>query len=112
RPCSLYGPGDLRMLKMFRMLVKGRFLMLGSGKSHFHAAYIDDVVDGFTLAMSSPRAAGEVFILGGPEHLPLRDYIDRAARAAGVPAPRLRLPYWMFFVASAVGEASCHPFGI
>jgi dihydroflavonol-4-reductase len=55
RPASQYGPGDLRMLKMFRMLAAGKFVMIGSCQAHFHAVYIDDLVDGFWRAMTQSR---------------------------------------------------------
>lgn len=112
RPCSLYGPGDMRMLKMFRMLSGKRFLMLGPCRENFHAVYIDDAVEGFMRALTTPDIAGEVFIIGGPEYLPLNDYVGAAARAVGAPAPWLRLPYSPFYAAAAACEAACVPFGI
>jgi len=95
RPCSMYGPGDLRMLKMFSMISKGTFFKVGPCRENFHAVFIDDVVDGILKAAVTPDVSGEVFILGGPSYLPLEEYIDTAASAVGVPEPRIRLPYWM-----------------
>lgn len=112
RPCSMYGPGDLRMLKMFRMLEKRTFLMLGPCRENFHAVYIDDVVDGFMRALTASGVDGETFILGGPEYVPLRDYVAASAQAVGAPLPWLKLPYWPFFAASAVCEAVCVPLRI
>jgi dihydroflavonol-4-reductase len=34
------------------------------------------------------------------------------AQAAGVPPPRLHLPVWPFWIAGAVCEAVCVPFGV
>ena len=93
RPCSMYGPGDLRMLKMFRMLCKRTFFKAGPCRENFHAVFIDDVVDGFLTAAATPGVSGEVFFIGGAEYLPLDEYIDTAARAVGAPKPFLRLPY-------------------
>jgi nucleoside-diphosphate-sugar epimerase len=112
RPCSIYGPGDLRMLKMFRMLVKKTFLMVGPCQENFHAVYIDDLVDGFILAMQKPGISGEVFILGGGQYLSLRDYIQTAAKAVGAPMPWIRLPYWPMYLAGALCEAICVPLRI
>ncbi len=112
RPCSQYGPGDLRMLKMFRMLEKRTFPMLGACRENFHAVYIDDVVDGFLRALTVPGIHGQAFIIGGPEYHPLREYIAIAAKAASLPLPWIRLPYWPFYLASVVCEAICVPFGI
>jgi len=112
RPCSLYGPGDMRMLKMFRMLAKRRFLMLGPCRENFHAVYIDDAVEGFMGALTTPGISGQSFILGGPAYVPLDDYVAAAAHAVNAPRPWIRLPYWPFFGAAALCEAVCVPFGI
>lgn len=113
RPCSMYGPGDLRMLKMFKMLSKGRFFFLGECKENFHAVYIDDVVSAFAKALTVQGIDGEVFIVGGPDgYQPLRDYVGEVAKALGAGAPKLTFPYGIFFAAATLCEMICVPFGI
>lgn len=112
RPCSMYGPGDLRMLKMFRMLAKGTFFKVGPCRENFHAVYIDDVVDGFIRAAAVPGIDGEVFIVGGDEYLPLDRYIDTAAEAVGARPPALRLPYGFLYGAAWACERACVPLRI
>lgn len=112
RPCSMYGPGDMRMLKMFRMLAKRMFLKIGACKENFHAVYIDDIVDGFVLAIETRGISGETFIIGGEKYLPLKDYIKAVADAVGAPLPWLRFPYWLFYYASVICESICVPLGI
>lgn len=112
RPCSMYGPGDLRMLKMFRMLAKRRFFLIGPCRENFHAVYIDDIVEGFMRAITTPGIAGETFIIGGPRYLPLGEYIETAARAVGAPPPRVRFPYSLFISAAWLCEMICVPLRI
>lgn len=112
RPCSMYGPGDMRMLKMFRMLARRTFLMVGPCRENFHAVYIDDIVDGFLRAIATPGIGGETFIIGGDSYLTLKDYIQTAAKAVGAPLPWLRLPYGPFYAAAVVCESLCVPLGI
>lgn len=112
RPCSMYGPGDMRMLKMFRMLRKRRFLLVGSCQENFHAVYIDDIVEGFVRALTEPAAARQAFIIGGSGFLPLKEYLTVAAAAVGSKPPWIRLPYWPMYWASALCEMLCVPFGI
>jgi dihydroflavonol-4-reductase len=109
RPCSVYGPGDLRMLKMFRSLAARRFPLIGPCRENFHAVYIDDLVDAFLLALDAPQAAGETFIIGGSRFLPLADYIAEASRAVGAPPPAIRLPYGPIHLAAELCEAVCRP---
>lgn len=112
RPTSQYGPGDLRMLKMFRMLAAGRFVMIGSCQAHFHAVYIDDLVAGFRLAMTRPGIGGDTFLIGGPRYVTLQEYIETAAAALGAPAPRWRVPYWPVHFAAWTCEVLCRPLGL
>jgi dihydroflavonol-4-reductase len=112
RPASVYGPGDRRLLKLFRLLRKGRFVMFGSGRSRWHPIYIDDLVDGLLLAAGRPQALGRTYILAGPRDVSLAEWIEEVARATGGRAPRLRLPYPMLYGASVLCEAVCRPLGI
>jgi nucleoside-diphosphate-sugar epimerase len=112
RPCGIYGPGDTRMLKMFSMIQRGAFFFVGSGSAHFHPVYIDDLVEGFVLAMTVPEAAGGTYIIGAGEHLPLRDYVATAAQALGSPAPRRHVSYPLMNLAAGACELLCAPFGI
>jgi len=112
RPASVYGPGDLRMLKMFRMLSKRLFLQAGPARENFHAVYIDDLVAGFLSLLETEGIGGETFILGGPSYVPLRRYIATAAQAVDAPPPWLRVPYAPLLAIAAATEVLCRPFGL
>lgn len=112
RPCSMYGPGDMRMLKMFKMLAKRVFFLVGPCRENFHAVYIDDVVEAFVRAINFPGLNGETIIIGGATYQSLESYINVAARAVGAPAPFLRFPYWLFYSAAVSCEGVCVPFRI
>lgn len=112
RPAGIYGPGDLRFLKMFRMIQQRRMLVLGSGRPCLHLVYVDDLVDGFLLAATRPEAVGEAFIIGGETYLPLNDLFALVAGKLGVPPPRLHFPIWPVWLLGAAVEAVCVPFGV
>jgi dihydroflavonol-4-reductase len=109
RPIGIYGPGDLRFLKMFRGIARGRFPMLGSGEVFYHLTYIDDLVRGFVLCGQVPAAAGRTYILAGPEYTTLSELVARIAAELGVRPPRLHLPVWPVWVAGALCEIVCVP---
>jgi nucleoside-diphosphate-sugar epimerase len=112
RPTGIYGPGDRRLLKLFRGVARRRFITLGDGQIYYHLTYIDDLVEGFRLCGEVPAAAGRTYILAGGEVTTLDELIGIIAEEAGVPRPRLRLPVWPFWVAGAACEALCAPLGI
>jgi nucleoside-diphosphate-sugar epimerase len=112
RPTGIYGPGDRRLLKLFRGVARRRFVVLGSGRIFYHLTHVDDLVEGFRLCAETPLAAGGTYILAGPEVTTLNELIGLIARAAGVAPPGLHLPVWPFWLAGAACEAVCAPFGI
>ena len=112
RPSGIYGPGDRRLLKLFRGVARRRFVILGDGKIFYHLTYIDDLVEGFRLCGEAPRAAGRTYILAGAEVPTLNELAALIARDAGVPPPSLHLPVWPFWLAGAACETVCAPFGI
>jgi dihydroflavonol-4-reductase len=112
RPTGIYGPGDRRLLKLFRGVARRRWITLGAGEIYYHLTYIDDLVDGFHLCGTHPAAANRTYILAGPEVTTLNALVALVAETAGVPAPRLHLPVWPVWAAGAVCEAICAPFRI
>jgi nucleoside-diphosphate-sugar epimerase len=112
RPTGIYGPGDRRLLKLFRGVARRRWMTLGSGKIYYHLTYIDDLVAGIRLCGEHPAAANRTYILAGGEVTSLNELVDLVAGEAGVPPPRMHLPVWPFWVAGAMCEAVCVPLGI
>ena len=66
RPSAIYGPGETRLLKLFRAIARRRYALVGSGRALYHPVYIDDLLQGFLLALEREEAVGEPFIIGGP----------------------------------------------
>jgi len=112
RPTGIYGPGDRRLLKLFRGVARRRFVVLGSGEIFYHLTYIDDLAEGFRLCGEVPGAAGRTYILAGGEVTTLNELIRIIAEVAGVDPPTLHVPVWPVWIAGAACEAFCAPFGI
>ncbi len=112
RPIGIYGPGDLRFLKMFRGLNRGRFPVLGSGNVFYHLTFIDDLVEGFRLCGEVPGAAGRTYILAGPRYTTLNELIRLIAAELKVPPPRLHLPVWPVWMLGLLCEMVCVPLRI
>lgn len=55
-------------------LIEGRPIdVFGTGEQVRDFNYVDDVVDALVIAASSPRAFGNIYNLGGPERIKLKD---------------------------------------
>lgn len=111
RPTGIYGPGDRRLFKLFGEIARGRFVMLGSGRNFYHLTYIEDLCAGFRLAGTVPGVGGRSYILGGADVARLADIVRITSELSGR-RPRLTLPVWPVWLAGAVCEALCAPFGI
>ncbi|HEU4680237.1 MAG TPA: NAD-dependent epimerase/dehydratase family protein [Gemmatimonadales bacterium] len=112
RPTAIYGPGDTRLLKMFRMVANGTFIMLGKRDIYYHMVFVDDLVAGLRLLGTHPKAVGEVFILGGERYYTLSTITALIAGLLGVRPPWVRLPALPFQIAGSLCEAICVPLGI
>lgn len=112
RPVAIYGPGEMRFLKLFRSIARRRFVMIGAGDVRLHMVHVDDLVQGLRLAADQPSAIGETFIIAGNECWSLNEITSHIAGIYGVRPPRLHLPVWPFYAAGAACEAICVPLGI
>jgi nucleoside-diphosphate-sugar epimerase len=94
RPTIIYGRGDRNGMldKMAAMIRAGTYRIVGSGDNVLHHTHVDDVVEGISLAASVPQAAGDHFILAGPETTTLRRLSELVARTVGRPLPRQHVP--------------------
>jgi dihydroflavonol-4-reductase len=112
RPGAIYGPGETRLLKLFRAIARGRYAIVGSGRPHYHLVCIDDLLDGYERALSHPAAPGEAFIMAGPRSLSQADLAATIARHTGGRILPFRIPAAPIQVAGDLCEALCVPFEI
>ena len=112
RISETYGPGDRRLLKLFKAVAKGRFPVIGNGRNLHHPVYIDDLADGLLIAAAHPAAAGELFVLAGRNEVTTDEMVAAVATALGRPRPGLRLPLAPVMAAATVMELGLRPLGI
>ena len=112
RPACIIGPGDMRLLKMFKMVNKGFFLMLGPGKGMYHLVHVDDLTNVILTAAISPEAKSEVFIAGGDEPISLVEMAKMIAKRLDKSVRIIRLPLWPFYLASDICKIIFTPLGM
>jgi nucleoside-diphosphate-sugar epimerase len=92
RPDFVYGPYDLRRLKLYRAIKNRRFLIIGDGRAYLHPTYIDDVIQGFEIVMNNPKAIGEIYNIAGPRPITVNEYIETICEVLKVPIPKIKVP--------------------
>ncbi len=112
RPGAIYGPGETRLLKLFRAIARGRYAVVGSGKTFYHPVFIDDLVEGFLLALGRPEAAGEAFLICGPRYVSQDDLAALIARHTGGRVLPFHIPAAPVQWAGDLVEAICVPLGL
>jgi nucleoside-diphosphate-sugar epimerase len=110
RPTIVYGPGDRNGMldKMAAMIRAGAYRVVGSGDNVLHHTHVDDVVEGVWLASTRPEAAGDHFILAGPETITLARLSEIVARAVGRPVPRGHVPSALARAVATVVDVAAH----
>ncbi|HHH46793.1 MAG TPA: NAD-dependent epimerase/dehydratase family protein [Thiotrichales bacterium] len=112
RISETYGPGDRRLLKLFRAIRKRAFFMIGPGQNLHQLIHVDDLVDGMYLAAERESALDGIFNLVGREVLSTQEMVETIADAVGTPLRKFRAPLFPFMAAAVVLEAVCRPLGI
>ena len=110
----VYGPGDVRMMKLFKTISSGKFMMIGSGEVLAHLGYIDDQVDSLLLNGVGPRSAVhlEAFNIASSQPVTLNDLSQFIAEAAGVKLSKIKIPVAPVWFAALICEILCRPFNI
>lgn len=112
RPAGIFGPGDLRFLKLFRAIKQRRFLMLGSGEVLYQLIYIEDLVEGILRCGTYDNAPGNAYILTGAKPITLNQFVQEIADVVETPFTKLRLPVMPVYWAGYLCELLCKPLGI
>jgi len=112
RISETYGPGDYRLLKMFRGIKKGMFPIIGSGRNSHQLVYVDDLIAGLKEMTSNESAIGQTLVLSGDEIVTTQEMCENMANALDRPLRSLRFPMWPFFILAVILEQTLGRVGI
>jgi len=112
RISETYGPADLRLLKLFRAIDRGRYVTLGTGRNERQLIYVDDLCRALLAAAHAPAAAGQTIIVAGNERITTDAMVASISCALGRRPARRHVPLWPFDMAAVVCEACLPPLGI
>lgn len=112
RISETYGPGDRRLLKLFRSIKAGKFFLIGDCRNIHQAIHVGDLAEVLLLAAESTAAIGEIFVAPGREKLTTEEMCRCIATVLGTTLPRFRVPMLPMLIASIVLERTLRPLGI
>jgi nucleoside-diphosphate-sugar epimerase len=103
RPPVVYGPRDLGILDLYRLVGWGLSPRIGKGML-LSIVHVRDLVKGIALAAESPAAANEVFYMGHPRPETMAGILESIARAMGRRPLRVPVPDRVLRFLGAVTE--------
>ena len=109
QPATVYEPGDLRLLKMFKMARRNPIVVVGPGTARSHMIYIDNLAEIFLRA---GRLEG--LLAAAPEAPSLGELFVILAHLLGNEDPRLlrRLLTWPMLMLADLCEYGFRPLGL
>jgi len=91
RPPMVYGPRDVEVLKLFKMVRRGLAPVFGEGAQELSVIYAADLVEALVAAAGAPEAEGKTYCACHPEIFTSLELARAVARAMGREVRVLRL---------------------
>ncbi|HWW22051.1 MAG TPA: NAD-dependent epimerase/dehydratase family protein, partial [Steroidobacteraceae bacterium] len=91
RISETYGPGDMRLLKLFRGIGRGRFILLGDGENVRQVIYVEDLCRALLLASELPAAVNQTFVFSGSDVMTTNTMVKTIGQAFGRRGSTLRI---------------------
>ncbi len=103
RPHLVWGPGDTQLVgRIVERARTGRLPLLGSGAALIDTTYVDNAAAALVAAVDACGPVhGEALVVTNGEPRPVAEVLGRLCRAAGVPAPAVRVPFRAAWLAGA-----------
>lgn len=107
RPHIVWGPGDTQLVaRVVDRARSGRLPLLGHGAALIDTTYVTNAADAIGAAVDrAPDVHGEAFVISNGEPRPVGDLLADICAAAGVGAPKLRVPAALARAAGGAVEA-------
>jgi nucleoside-diphosphate-sugar epimerase len=106
-----YGPGDRRLLKLFRAIDRNVFFVIGGGENLHSLIYVDDLVHSLRAAAVRETAVGQTLVVAGETQVTTNEMVRTIAEQLGRRVPAIHAPLWPFLVAAWMVEGLCRPLG-
>ncbi|MGF1524778.1 MAG: NAD-dependent epimerase/dehydratase family protein [Leptolyngbyaceae cyanobacterium] len=112
RPAGIYGPGEKRLLKIYKWVGKGWIPLIGDGSNLLHFIHVDDLTNFFLAAATHPKAIGEVFICGSEQAISFNEMVRLISQYYGCSVRFLKVPAAPVFALGDLLEIVCRPLGV
>lgn len=112
RPTAIYGPGDRRLLKLFKMAKWPVIPLLGFTDGLYHLIHVQDFASFLILSASVKKTLGQVYICGNKSSVTIIYFLTVIAGYLDKSPVYLRLPAAPFFILGDLCEIVCKFFSV
>lgn len=108
RPHLIWGPGDTQLIAPVVARARaGRLVLIDHGAALIDTTYVDNAVDALVAAVDVCGSVhGESLVISNGEPRTVAEILGRVCAAAGLPAPRRRVPFGLAAAAGAIAETA------
>ena len=96
RPPTVYGPRDMDVYEVFKIVKYGFKAVLGWRKRYFSMIYVEDLVEGLLLAAENKNAIGQIFFMVSDECVDYKQFVNHVASALKKKALFIHVPLSVF----------------
>jgi 2-alkyl-3-oxoalkanoate reductase len=108
RPHLVWGPGDTQLIERIVARARaGRLALVDDGAALIDTTYVDNAADAMVAALDraeDARVRGRAFVVSNGQPRTVAELVTRICRAAGLPAPRRKVPLPVAWAGGAVAE--------
>ncbi len=105
RPAAIYGPGDRRLLKFFKIAKLPIMPLIGFTKGLYHLIHVEDLVEFIHFSSTTDQTLSNVYICGDPKANSLKDMLQIISEDNGKKARFIRIPSSPLFFIARIIEA-------
>ena len=112
RPAAIYGPGDRRLLKLFKMAKMSIVPIIGFTHGYYHLIHVEDLTQFMITVAEHESAVGRLYICGNPAPMTIKSIIKTIAQSLNRRPFFVRIPASPVFLLASLCEKFCKLGGI
>jgi len=98
RPTMVYGPGETKnKLRMFRLIQRGLFFIMGDGKNLMSLVYVGNLIEGIIKAGENKNAVKQTYIISDKKPYSMNEFVKTIARNENVKTS-IHLPVFVAYI--------------
>ena len=107
RPAAIFGPGDRRLLKLFKFAERGWCPLLDRHNTLYHLIHVEDLTRFYLNVATHSAALSEVFICGNESPTDIRSIVDTVGEFLGKKPRYVSFPSRPMFMLADFSERLC-----